>query len=209
MGKDNKLHIILLGRRNSGKSSLINALTGQNIAIVSDVAGTTRDKIECEVTLDGEHEQQLAEQLKKLEIPFLVIHNKRDESDLTPVLKEKLTTTYNCPVIDYSTREDNTDLILNTLKSIWKKDNTPKSLIGDLLSPGDIVLLITPIDSEAPAGRLILPQVQMIRDILDNHCTSSRKWLPSSPQRSLSRVLVSFLPATKETLRLISPGLPG
>ena len=218
MGKDNKLHIILLGRRNSGKSSLINALTGQNIAIVSDVAGTTTDLVKKSYEIPdfasvifidtagiddtgalgemrvektrnaisqadmallvvtnnhfGEHEQQLAEQLKKLEIPFLVIHNKRDESDLTPVLKEKLTTTYNCPVIDYSTREDNTDLILNTLKSIWKKDNTPKSLIGDLLSPGDIVLLITPIDSEAPAGRLILPQVQMIRDILDNHCTS-------------------------------------
>ena len=218
MGKDNKLHIILLGRRNSGKSSLINALTGQNIAIVSDVAGTTTDLVKKSYEIPdfasvifidtagiddtgalgemrvektrnaisqadmallvvtnnhfGEHEQQLAEQLKKLEIPFLVIHNKRDESALTPALKEKLTTTYNCPVIDYSTRKDNTDLILNTLKSVWKKDNTPKSLIGDLLSPGDIVLLITPIDSEAPAGRLILPQVQMIRDILDNHCTS-------------------------------------
>ena len=173
MGKDNKLHIILLGRRNSGKSSLINALTGQNIAIVSDVAGTTTDLVKKSYEIPdfasvifidtagiddtgalgemrvektrnaisqadmallvvtnnhfGEHEQQLAEQLKKLEIPFLVIHNKRDESALTPALKEKLTTTYNCPVIDYSTRKDNTDLILNTLKSVWKKDNTPKS----------------------------------------------------------------------------------
>ena len=218
MGKDNKLHIILLGRRNSGKSSLINALTGQNIAIVSDVAGTTTDLVKRSYEIPdfasvifidtagiddsgplgemrvektrnaisqadmallvitnnhfGEHERQLAEQLKKLEIPFLVIHNKRDEVALAPALKEKLTTTYHCPVIDYSTREDNTDLILDALKSTWKKDNAPKSLIGDLLSPGDIVLLITPIDSEAPAGRLILPQVQMIRDILDNHCTS-------------------------------------
>ena len=62
-----------------------------------------------------------------------------------------------------------------------EKGQYPESLIGDLLSPGDIVLLITPIDSEAPAGRLILPQVQMIRDILDNHCTSivlHRKRLP-------------------------------
>ena len=218
MGKDNKLHIILLGRRNSGKSSLINALTGQNIAIVSDVAGTTTDLVKRSYEIPdfasvifidtagiddsgplgemrvektrnaisqadmallvitnnhfGEHERQLAEQLKKLEIPFLVIHNNRDEVALAPALKEKLTTTYHCPVINYSTREDNTDLILDALKSTWKKDNAPKSLIGDLLSPGDIVLLITPIDSEAPAGRLILPQVQMIRDILDNHCTS-------------------------------------
>lgn len=93
-----------------------------------------------------------------------------------------------------------------------EKDNAPKSLIGDLLTPGDIVLLITPIDSEAPAGRLILPQVQMIRDILDNRCVSIvlqpeevtsflektgirprlaiadsqvfKKWLPSSPRDS-------------------------
>ena len=218
MGKDNKLHIILLGRRNSGKSSLINALTGQKYCyrfgcgrndyrsskksyeipdfasvIFIDTAGIddtgalgemavekTRNAIsQADMALlvvtnnhFGEHEQQLAEQLKKLEIPFLVIHNKRDESALTPALKEKLTTTYNCPVIDYSTRKDNTDLILNTLKVYGKRTIPPKSLIGDLLSPGDIVLLITPIDSEAPAGRLILPQVQMIRDILDNHCTS-------------------------------------
>ena len=143
MGKDNKLHIILLGRRNSGKSSLINALTGQNIAIVSDVAGTTTDLVKrsyeipdfasvifidtagiddtgtlgemrVEKTRNAisqadmallvitdnrfeEHEQQLAEQLKKLETLFLVIHNKRDEVALTPDLKEKLTATYNCP----------------------------------------------------------------------------------------------------------------
>lgn len=283
MGKDNKLHIILLGRRNSGKSSLINALTGQNIAIVSDVAGTTTDLVKrsyeipdfasvifidtagiddtgtlgemrVEKTRNAisqadmallvitdnrfeEPEQQLAEQLKKLETPFLVIHNKRDEVALIPDLKEKLTATYNCPVIDFSTREDNTTPILDALKSVWKKDNAPKSLIGDLLTPGDIVLLITPIDSEAPAGRLILPQVQMIRDILDNHCISIvlqpeevtsflektgirprlaiadsqvfQKWLPSSPRRFPSRVLASFLPATKETSRLISLGHPG
>ena len=216
MGKDNKLHIILLGRRNSGKSSLINALTGQNIAIVSDVAGTTTDLVKrsyeipdfasvifidtagiddtgtlgemrVEKTRNAisqadmallvitdnrfeEPEQQLAEQLRKLETPFLVIHNKRDEVALIPDLKEKLTATYNCPVIDFSTREDNTTPILDALKSVWKKDNAPKSLIGDLLTPGDIVLLITPIDSEAPAGRLILPQVQTIRELLDKKC---------------------------------------
>ena len=216
--KDNKLHIILLGRRNNGKSSLINALTGQNIAIVSDVAGTTTDLVKRSYEIPdfasvifidtagiddtgdlgqmrvektrnaisqadiallviadnqfGEYEKELAERFKKLETPFLIIHNKRDEIPLQTSLKEDLSRTYNCPVIDFSTREDNTTAILEALKSVWNKDNTPKSLIGDLLSLGDIVLLITPIDSEAPAGRLILPQVQMIRDILDNHCTS-------------------------------------
>ena len=218
MGKDNKLHIILLGRRNSGKSSLINTLTGQNISIVSDVAGTTTDLVKRSyeipdfasvifidtagiddtgslgemrvkktrnaisqadiallVTTDnqfGEHEQLLVERLKKQDIPFIIIHNKRDKAKLTSELREKLIDNYHCSVIDFSSQQDDTTLIFDAIKSTWKKDNTPKSLIGDLLTPSDIVLLITPVDSEAPAGRLILPQVQMIRDILDNHCTS-------------------------------------
>ena len=259
MGKDNKLHIILLGRRNSGKSSLINALTGQNIAIVSDVAGTTTDLVKRSYEIPDfasvifidtagiddtgalgemrvektrntisqadmallvitdnrfeEHEQQLAEQLKKLETPFLVIHNKRDEVALTPDLKEKLTATYNCPVIDFSTREDNPTPILDALKSVWKKDNAPKSLIGDLLTPGDIVLLITPIDSEAPAGRLILPQVQMIRDILDNHCVS----IVLQPEEVTSflektgirpRLAIADSQVFKKVAAIISPEIP-
>lgn len=219
MGKDNKLHIILLGRRNSGKSSLINTLTGQNIAIVSDVAGTTTDLIKRSYEIPdfasvifidtagiddigtlgemrvektrnaisqadiailvitgnrfGEHERELAERFKKQELPFLIIHNKRDENPLTPELKDHLAREYNCPVIDFSTRDTDTTPVLDAIKSVWQKENDkPKSLIGDILSPGDIVLLITPIDSEAPAGRMILPQVQMLRDILDNHCTA-------------------------------------
>lgn len=217
MGKDNKLHIILLGRRNSGKSSLINTLTGQNIAIVSDIAGTTTDIVKRSYEIPGfasvifidtagiddsgtlgemrvektrgaisqadiailvitgnqfgEHERDLAKHFKKQELPFLVIHNKRDEAPLTPVLKDHLTREYHCPVIDFSTTKDtDTAPVLDALKSVWQKENdTPQSLIGDILIPGDIILLITPIDSEAPAGRMILPQVQMLRDILDNH----------------------------------------
>lgn len=219
MGKDNKLHIILLGRRNSGKSSLINTLTGQNIAIVSDIAGTTTDLVKrsyeipdfasvifidtagiddigtlgemrVEKTRDaisqadiailvitgnqfGNHERELAERFKKQELPFLIIHNKRDENPLTPVLKDQLTREYHCPVIDFSTKDTDTTPVLDAIKSVWqKKNDKPKSLIGDRLTPGDIVLLITPIDSEAPAGRMILPQVQMLRDILDNHCSA-------------------------------------
>lgn len=219
MGKDNKLHIILLGKRNSGKSSLINTLTGQNIAIVSDVAGTTTDLVkrsyeipdfasvifidtagiddtgslgemrvektksaisQADIALViitgnqfGEHEKRLLERLKKLEIPFLIVHNKSDEIPLQPALKAELTREYACPIVDFSTRKTNTMPILDALKTVWNKEhNTPKSLIGDQLTTGDIVLLVTPVDSEAPAGRIILPQVQMIRDILDNHCTA-------------------------------------
>lgn len=120
-----------LGRNAGGKNPEYHISSGLALLVITD------NRFE-------EHEQQLAEQLKKLETPFLVIHNKRDEVALTPDLKEKLTATYNCPVIDFSTREDNTTPILDALKSVWKKDNAPKSLIGDLLTPGDIVLLIIP-----------------------------------------------------------------
>ncbi|WP_099292401.1 [FeFe] hydrogenase H-cluster maturation GTPase HydF [Butyricimonas sp. Marseille-P3923] len=219
MGKDNKLHIILLGRRNSGKSSLINTLTGQNIAIVSDVAGTTTDLVKRSYEIPGfasvifidtagvddsgalgearvaktrdaisqadiailviagnqfgEHERQLAGRFKKQELPFLIIHNKKDEAPLSPALKERLAREYSCPVIDFSTRDTDTTPVLDALKSVWHAENdSPRSLVGDLIAPGDIVLLVTPIDSEAPAGRMILPQVQMLRDILDNHATA-------------------------------------
>ncbi|WP_294142411.1 [FeFe] hydrogenase H-cluster maturation GTPase HydF [uncultured Sanguibacteroides sp.] len=218
MGKDNKLHIVLLGRRNNGKSSLINLLTGQEIAIVSEIAGTTTDTVKRSYEIPdfasvifidtagiddsgklgekriektrnaiaqadiaivviahnrfGQEEEELINELKKLETPFIILHNKSDEEALLPDLGSKLVKTYNCPVIDFSTFTRQNHRIIEALKEVWKdRQQGPKSLIGDLLTPGDIVLLIAPIDSEAPAGRLILPQVQMIRDILDNHCS--------------------------------------
>jgi len=219
MGKENKLHIALLGRRNVGKSSLINLLTGQEIAIVSDVAGTTTDTVKRSYEIPnfasvifidtagiddtgalgekriektrnaitqadiallliahnqfGEPEKELIRQFQQLTIPFLIIHNKQDEETLNSHLKAELTQTYQCQVIDFSTRGNDTSSILEALKTRWQKETPPTpSLIGDLIQPGDYVLLITPIDSEAPAGRIILPQVQMIRDILDNHAVA-------------------------------------
>ena len=219
MGKENKSHVIILGRRNTGKSSLINALTGQEVAIVSDVAGTTTDLVKRSYEIPGfasvvfidtagiddhgalgdkrvdktkqaiaqadiallvtsgnrfgEEESSLADELHTQEIPFLVIHNKRDEQPLSPELRKMIEADHKCPVIDFSTRTDSTDDIIAALKSLWQKANdTPRSLLGDLLSPGDTVLLVTPIDSEAPAGRMILPQTQTLRDILDNHCAA-------------------------------------
>lgn len=240
MGKDNKLHIILLGKRNNGKSSLINRLTGQDVAIVSNIAGTTTDIVKRSFEIPdfasvifidtagiddhgeigekrvqktreaitqadiailvisnnqfGEEEIELIEKCHELEIPFLIVHNKRDEHPLAQELHEQLKTTYHCPVIDFSCQQDSTTIILEALKELWKQENNaPKSLIGDLLSPGDIVLLITPIDAEAPAGRMILPQVQTIRDILDNHCTA----ITLQPEE-----ITSFLSKTGITPRL-------
>lgn len=220
MGKENKLHVIILGKRNKGKSSLINLLTGQETSIVSEVAGTTTDLVkrsyeipgfasvifidsagfdddgtlgekrvgktlqaieQADVALlvisgnqFGPEERALVEKLHKEELPFIIVHNKRDEQPLDDNLQKTLEKELGCPVIDFSTRADTPEPVVEAIKEVWKKqgNDAPKSLIGDLLHPGDIVLLITPIDSEAPAGRMILPQVQVTRDILDNHCAA-------------------------------------
>lgn len=221
MGREQKLHIVLLGRRNEGKSSLINALTGQEVAIVSDVAGTTTDlvrrsyeipgfasvvftdtagiddtgalgKKRVERTLQalpqadlavlvitrnrfGAEEEQLTERLRRLEIPYLIIHNKSDLEPLSPALEKRLTAQYGVPVIDFSvTRGDDPETILEEIRRVGAaRAPGHRSLLGDRVRPGQLVLLVTPIDSEAPVGRMILPQVQVLRDLLDNHCLAA------------------------------------
>lgn len=217
MKKGNELrpHIGIYGRRNYGKSSLINKITKQDIAIVSDIAGTTTDivrkaieifqigpvvmidtagiddtgelgKLRVQKTLESldlidfailliayntfdEIEKNLINEFKNRNIPFIIVHNKSDLEPLSLDLKNKLEQNYNVPVIDCSTKNDDLQSLIDLLKlyipeSAFKTPN----IIGDIVNPGSIVLLITPIDSEAPEGRLILPQVQTIRDVLDN-----------------------------------------
>jgi [FeFe] hydrogenase H-cluster maturation GTPase HydF len=215
-GRESKPHIGIYGRRNNGKSSLINCLAGQDIAIVSDHAGTTTDpvrksfeitgfgpvvlvdtagiddsgdlgekRIERTIrTLDiidlallvvtnnswGEFEDDLIDRFRSLDIPFIVIHSKSDLEEPSPEFKEEVIAATGYSLFEFSSNdkrnyEEMISLIRNTIPEHSYK--TP-SLLGDLISYGDIVLLITPIDVEAPAGRLILPQVQAIRDILDN-----------------------------------------
>ncbi len=219
-GKESKPHIGIFGRRNNGKSSLINSLAQQDIAIVSDYAGTTTDPVKKSFeitgfgpvvlvdtagiddigelgekriartkktikTIDlailliadnkfGDYEQKVIEELNKTSTPFIIVHNKSDIQPIEHNLKKKLEQEYNVLVLDYSSvKEDNSDELLKAVqKTIPESAYKTPSLIGDLLSYGDIVLLITPIDIEAPAGRLILPQVQAIRDVLDNDAVS-------------------------------------
>lgn len=213
-GKDTKPHIGIFGRRNNGKSSLINALTGQDVAIVSEVAGTTTDPVKKSTeiagigpvilvdtagiddtgelgkkrvdktlhtlsTLDaailvitgntfGESEESLISLFKKYDIPFLIVHNKADQIPLSTGLKEKLSSFH---VIDYSSFHPKNEKITDQLVRIIPETiYRNRSLIGDIIQQGDLVLLITPVDTEAPEGRMILPQVQVIRDVLDNSC---------------------------------------
>ena len=220
-GRDTKPHVGIFGRRNAGKSSLINALVGQDIAIVSDVAGTTTDPVKKSIEVHGlgplifidtagiddtgdlgelrikksmaalklidlailvisenrfeEHEVRLTEEFRKLEIPYVIVHNKSDLSPVTAELREKVMTLAGMEVAEYSALhpEKYNPALLRMLKEAMPPTALKsRGLIGDLVNPGDIVLLITPIDIEAPEGRLILPQVQVIRDILDNDCTA-------------------------------------
>ncbi len=215
-GREIKPHIGIYGRRNNGKSSFINCITGQNTAIVSDVAGTTTDPVKksyeitgfgpvvlidtagiddvgnlgkqrISKTLDtvklidlailiitnnifGEFEKLLIQEFNKYETPFIIIHNKSDEQRIKTELKKNLQTQFSTSVIEFSALNcSNLDAVLLAIKqTIPESSYKQPSLVGDLIGYGDIVLLITPIDLEAPAGRLILPQVQTIRDILDN-----------------------------------------
>lgn len=212
-----KLHIVITGCRNTGKSSLLNAMIGQETAIVSDTPGTTTDPVKKNYELPGfaaitftdtagiddvgnlgqkriektlqsiaqadlallviidnrltETEKLLIGQFTSQKKPFIIVHNKSDRNRLTPELKDSLEKDYHVPVIDVSaTKNEHIDQLIGLLKTVIKPAS--RSLIGDLIQRGDIVMLVTPIDSEAPTGRLILPQVQMIRDILDNQCIS-------------------------------------
>lgn len=216
-GRDNKPHIGIFGRRNNGKSSLINQLAGQNVAIVSDTPGTTTDPVKKSVEIAGigpcilidtagiddsgdlgilrvnktieilpqidyailviafnqfgQPEKMMIDHFNKLDIPFCIVHNKSDLEKMDNTTNQKNKAYSNIRVIDFSTKDDNHEKLIKIIRegvpsSAWKQ----QGLLGDLVSYGDIVLLITPIDIEAPEGRLILPQVQTIRDILDNDC---------------------------------------
>ena len=219
-GKELKPHIGIFGRRNFGKSSLINVLTGQDIAIVSDTPGTTTDPVKKSMEIHGigpvvlvdtagfddvgnlgeqrikktnqviesidlgilvinnntftAEEEKLLNKLYDLGVPALLVHNKSDISALSPAFKTKLELELGSPIVEFSTlKPDNLAYLVQQIrKTIPATAYQTPSMLGDLISYGDIVLLIVPIDIEAPDGRLILPQVQAIRDILDNDCVA-------------------------------------
>ena len=217
-GRDAKPHIGIFGRRNNGKSSIINVLAGQDVSIVSEIAGTTTDPVKKSMeipgigpvilidtagiddtsdlgakriekslqalkTVDaallivvenvfGHEELKLIDEFNNLDIPFAIVHNKADVQPITEWTKQQITEVSSAPILEFSAiKSAGIENVINTLKNIIPETAyQSKSLIGDLVKHGDTVLLITPIDIEAPEGRLILPQMQVIRDILDNDC---------------------------------------
>ena len=207
----NRLHIALFGRRNSGKSSLINALTGQDTALVSDTPGTTTDlvskgigpclfidtpgfddegelgelrvsrtlkaieKTDIALLLCGDttfsHEKEMLALLKKKNIPVIPVLNKidiRENSDSLATYIEK-----ECkirPLLVSAKEEIGIEQIRQEILEKLPSDFGQQSITGELTAENDLVLLVMPQDIQAPKGRLILPQVQTIRELLDKKC---------------------------------------
>ena len=218
-----EIFIGLLGRRNQGKSALMNLLTGQQVSIVSDTPGTTTDPVKKSMevfglgrcvwidtagwddaggvgfqrversrrTLDllqaavvlfshndfGEAEQEICGALAQKRVPFVLLHNKRDEEPLSTALKADLARRYpDSPIVDFSTVQAAADTpdpaapLIAALKTLLGAAHAaPRPVLEGLIQAGDLVLLVTPIDAEAPKDRLILPQVQISRQCLDRH----------------------------------------
>ena len=210
--KGNRLHIAIFGKRNAGKSSIINALTNQQIAIVSDKAGTTTDPVykamellpigpvmmidtaglddfgevgELRIkktkqvmdktdlailvfTSESEEltlEKRWYEELSSKNIPVIGVINKIDKLEVN---EEYFKGKFNIPFVKVSAKENtNIDKLKDTIIEKAPLNFERSTLVGDIINPKDVVLLVAPQDIQAPKGRLILPQVQTIRDILD------------------------------------------
>ena len=202
-----RVHISFFGRRNVGKSSLINAVTGQNLSIVSDVKGTTTDpvlktmellpigpvviidtagiddegkigELRVEKTLDilrktdiailvvdsndgiKEEDRKLLKNIEDRKIPYIICYNKSDLKEVVNLKENEISVSAKNNINIYELKE--------LIGKIVKGGNK-KRLIGDSINKGDIIILVVPIDKSAPKGRLILPQQQAIRDILDSN----------------------------------------
>ncbi len=201
-----RVHIGFFGRRNAGKSSVVNAVTGQELSVVSDVKGTTTDPVTKAMELlplgpvviidtpgfddtgalgelrvkktrqilaktdiavlvtDSsvgmtDTDQELIGLFTERSLPYLIVHNKSDISDT------EISSTNEISVS--AVNKTNIHELKEKLASLVKSAENDKRLVGDLLEPSDVVVLVTPIDAAAPKGRMILPQQQVLRDVLD------------------------------------------
>ncbi len=222
-----RIHIAFFGRRNAGKSSLVNAVTGQNLAVVSDVKGTTTDPVykamellplgpvvmidtpgfddegelgnlrmqktrqvlnktdAAVLVLDGhlppdealaDAETELIELFKAKNVPYVIAYNKCDIFDSGQNEQKKCREDAQCSSAEIIPVSAKTGVNINLLKekiaSLAFKKESERPLVKDLIKPFDFVLLVIPIDKAAPKGRLILPQQQVIRDILESGGTA-------------------------------------
>ncbi|MDD7794722.1 [FeFe] hydrogenase H-cluster maturation GTPase HydF [Clostridium sp. 'White wine YQ'] len=214
--RSERVHIALFGKRNAGKSSIINAITEQEISIVSEFKGTTTDPVyksieilpigpcviidtaglddEGElgelrkkktlevldktdvalVVVDGlvgvtEYDIKIVKEIKEKNIPILGVLNKIDSNDSYVDMAQDMARKLSIQVVPASAvAKKGIKEIKNKIISLLPQEEDKFKIVGDLINPGDLVVLVTPIDKAAPKGRLILPQQQTIRDILES-----------------------------------------
>ena len=201
-------HIAFFGKRNAGKSSIVNAFTNQELSIVSDYKGTTTDPVKKAMELlpmgpvviidtpgiddsgavgemrvksaykilnrtdiavlvidstvgKSKEDNELIELFQKKEIPYLIVYNKSDVKKISSQKENEICVS--------AVTKENIDILKNKVANIISSSADSKKIVSDFLSEEDVVILVTPIDSSAPKGRMILPQVQSIRDVLDKH----------------------------------------
>ena len=207
-----RVHIGFFGLRNAGKSSVVNAVTGQELSLVSDIKGTTTDPVKKAMELlplgpvviidtpgiddegelgelrvkrtkqvlnyadiavlvidaakgEAQADKELVSLFEQKKIPYIKAFNKADLLDRIPAETEN--TIYVSAVSGLNTNE-----LKEKIAALVKTKDSGRKIIGDLIEKGDTVVLVTPIDASAPKGRLILPQQQTIRDILDSGATA-------------------------------------
>lgn len=203
-----RVHIGFFGLRNAGKSSLVNAVTGQSLALVSDVKGTTTDPVKKAMELlplgpvviidtpgiddegelglmrvkrakqvlnytdiavlvvdaekgMGDADKELVSLFEAKNLPYIVAFNKAD-------LIEKIPDETDKEIYVSAEKNTNIDRLKDKVAALAQRETDSKRIVADLVKPGDTVVLVVPIDSAAPKGRLILPQQQTIRDLLDS-----------------------------------------
>lgn len=229
--KNLRPHIGIFGRRNVGKSSFINAITKQDVSIVSEIAGTTTDPVDkvieflgfgpvvlidtagiddtgelgkkriqntketiAKVDLAilviaennyGTYEKQLLQEFKEFNVPFYIVYNKTDLDPISPELKFQIKEVFGFKFLEFSSKNalvkyDNEKkqekidkeidkLVYEILSLVPENSFKPIAVFDNLVQAKDKVVLVCPIDSEAPEGRLILPQMKAIRDLLDKN----------------------------------------
>ena len=209
--KENRKYIGFFGRTNVGKSTIVNALTGQEVSIVSQEKGTTTDVVKKNMELFGygavvvvdtagldddttlgekrikaslhaltqmdlavlivsenrfeKVEEDFVERCKKYDIPLIILYNKSDITPANEEIKRKIS-------LELKNHCSESMLLISDIiaKTLKAKEGERKTPLQNIVKKGDVILLVTPIDTAAPQGRLILPQVQLIRDVLDKDC---------------------------------------
>ncbi len=205
-----RLHIAFFGPANSGKSTLVNALCGQEVSLVSPHPGTTTDPVRKAVELPGlgacvlidtaglDDESLLGPERRRRSLSIL------DEADVA-VLVGDISLELDIPTVRYS-RGESVESLLERLRAVAPKQEV-RFLTGNLVRKGDCVLLVMPQDSEAPKGRLILPQVQVLRELLDRGC-NALCCTPESLSSALERIKPDSVITDSQVFALVNKALP-